>query len=609
MSKTAKLVLVAFCTASLGWSQQRDIATVLGYPETILFNGKIVTVDNSDFTRNLGSTAQAIAVRGDKILAVGSNAEVRALAGPQTKTFDLKGRTVLPGLIATHEHPADWAMISPTGYGRVVADNEIVSRYLTGTPREQAAVLRQTIQEAVSKARPGQWVRIYGTRGYFKEWAGELGREFPKVVSKSSLDTLAPNNPVIVRAGIGAIVNSLALKAVLPKLFYLSDEERAPIVELGVGGTDLQRYADADSLIEGDIPLLARIYKAELEYWASIGMTSFGSGAYSPAALRGFRYLDERGEFPIRTGWAYLGPDYSEGTLETLASLQGTGTDHMWLVGAWPVDNGGSCTTINARPEVKRREGCNFSPPGSQDYKENGYGLMYSLIKSGMRIATMHTGGDKDIDQYMDIIEKASAEAGITLDEIRAKRHAFDHMELAPRPDQYDRIKKLGMLASGTSTFLYSHTADIAKDYGEEYTAWVVPRRSLADNGIRNTFETDTPLGQHGGTIFEVAAYDLSRRDKYGTVHAPAERMDRERELKVLTTWGAYYLLREDQLGSLEPGKFADLIVLDRDYLTIPQEEVAKIQMLATMVGGKFVFAGSEFAGENGMTPVGYHQP
>jgi predicted amidohydrolase YtcJ len=607
-SRIILLVLILLFVMS-GTGRAIEPEDLVQYPEYILHNGKIVTVDNPDFTRDLGTIGQAIAVRGDKVLAVGSNDEIRALAGSETKSIDLKGRTVLPGLIATHEHPADWAFISPTGYGRVVTDDEIVSRYLEGTPREQAALLRETIEEAVSKAKPGQWVRIYGTRGYFKEWAGELGREFPKVVSKSYLDSVAPDNPVIVRAGTGAIINTLALQKVLPKLFYLSDRDRAPIAELGIGGTDLQRYVDADSLMQGNIPLLAKIYKAELEYWASIGMTAFGSAFYSPAALRGYRYLDDRGEIPMRTGWAYLGPDFSEGTLETLAALQGTGTDYMWLAGAWPVDNGGSCTTINSASEAKRRESCNFSPPGSQDYKETGYGLMYALIKSGMRIATMHTGGDKDIDQYMDIIEKASAEAGITLEEIRAKRHAFDHLSLAPRPDQYERIKKLGMITSGTSIFHYSHSADVAREYGEEYTAWVVPRKSLSDAGIYNSFETDTPLGQHGGTLFEVAAFDLHRRDKNGVVHAPAERIDRERELKVLTAWGAYYLLKEKELGSLEPGKFADLIVLDRDYLTIPEEEVSKIQVMATLLGGKFVYAGREFAAENGMSPVGYQKP
>ena len=221
----------------------------------------------------------------------------------------------------------------------------------------------------------------------------------------------------------------------------------------------------------------------------------------------------------------------------------------------------------------------------------------------------MHTGGDKDIDQFMDIIEDASKEAGFTPEEIRAKRHAFDHLGLAPRPEQYERIKRLGMITSGTSIFHYARSARVAEDYGEEYTNWVVPRKSLADAGIMNAFETDTPLSQHGGTLFDVAAYDLHRRDKNGKVHAPGERIERERELKVLTTWGAYYLLKEKVLGSIEPGKFGDLIVIDRDYLTVPQEEISEIEVLATMVGGKFVFAGRDFAAENGMNPVGYQKP
>jgi predicted amidohydrolase YtcJ len=562
-----------------------------------------VTVDNEDLTPEVGTIAEAIAVRQGKVLAVGTSKEMQALAGPQTKQIDLKGRTVLPGLIATHEHPADWAMISPVAFGKVVKDDsQIVARYLTGNPREQAERLPAAIKDAVSKAKPGQWVRIYGTRGYFKEWAGDLGNLFPKVVDKAALDALAPDNPVIVRAGTGAIVNTKALQAVLPKLYYFNDEDRKQLMEKGVGGTDLQRYVDADSLMEGKTDLLAAIYKAELEYWASIGMTAFGSAAYSPAALKAFRYLDDHGEFPIRTGWAYLGPEFTPSVLETLAPLVGTGTDHVWLVGAWPTDNGGSCTTITASPAVKSREGCNFEP-GSRGYKE-----MYNIIHSGLRVATMHSGGDKDIDYYMDIIEKASADAGFTLDEIRAKRHAFDHMALAPRPEQYDRIKKLGMLASGTSTFHYTHSDRVAKDYGEEYTNWVVPRKRLADAGIMNTFETDTPLSQHGGTIFEVAVYDLTRRSKTGQVHAAGQQLERGRLLKSMTTWGAFYLLKENVLGSLERGKFADLIVIDRDYLTVPDEQVGKIQVLGTMVGGKFIFLEKAFAGEHGMTPAGYQK-
>jgi predicted amidohydrolase YtcJ len=598
------IATLAFIAAAASTVGAQVPAALVSYPEVILYNGKIVTVDNDDFTANVGTIAQAIAVRQGKVLAVGANAEIRALAGPKTQQIDLKGRTVLPGLIATHEHPADWAMISPVGFGRVITDDSrIVARYLTGTPEEQLAKLKPAIVEAVSKAKPGQWIRIYHSRGYFKEWAGPVGNLFTKAVNRQALDQLSPNNPLIVRAGTGAIVNTLAMEAVLPKLDYFSEEDMKLLKESGAGGTDLQRYVDADSLMQGDTALLGAIYKSELEYWGSIGVTAFASAAYSPAALKAFRHLDDKGDFPLRTGWAYLGPDFSMSVLETLAPLVGTGTDHVWMVGAWPTDNGGSCTTIDAKPAVKSRERCNFEP-GSRGYQE-----MYNIIKSGLRVATMHTGGDKDIDYYMDIIEKASKDAGFTIEEIRAKRHAFDHMALAPRPDQYPRLKNLNMLASGTTTFLYNHADEVAAQYGEEYTNWVVPRRRLTDNGIRNTFETDTPLSQHGGTIFEVAVYDLTRKSKTGKVHAPGQRLDKGTLLKTLTTWGAYYLLKEDVIGSLEPGKFADLIIVDRDYLAIPDEEVGKIQILGTMVGGKFIFLERQFAAGYGMTPVGYQKP
>ena len=89
-----------------GWAQNADIAARLGaYPQTVVYNGKIVTMDDASFTSNVGTIVQAMAIRDDKILAMGTNADMRALAGPQTKQIDVKGRTILPSFILTHEHP------------------------------------------------------------------------------------------------------------------------------------------------------------------------------------------------------------------------------------------------------------------------------------------------------------------------------------------------------------------------------------------------------------------------------------------------------------------------------------------------------------------------
>ena len=110
MKRTAMLFGFLLC-GLLAQAQNANIAAILGYPQTILYNGKIVTMSDTTFTSNVGLTVQAMAIRDDKILAIGSTAEMRALAGPQTKQIDLKGRTVMPSFIMTHEPPTDWAFI------------------------------------------------------------------------------------------------------------------------------------------------------------------------------------------------------------------------------------------------------------------------------------------------------------------------------------------------------------------------------------------------------------------------------------------------------------------------------------------------------------------
>ncbi|HWP84568.1 MAG TPA: hypothetical protein VNN17_05225, partial [Terriglobia bacterium] len=112
-----------------GWAQQEgSVAAALGYPEMILHSGKIVTMDDTGFESRVGTIVEAMAVRGDRILARGTTAQMRALAGPQTRLIDLKGRTVLPAFIMTHEHPTDWAFIEPRAFRHVFPDDsEIVS--------------------------------------------------------------------------------------------------------------------------------------------------------------------------------------------------------------------------------------------------------------------------------------------------------------------------------------------------------------------------------------------------------------------------------------------------------------------------------------------------
>src|ERR1019366_7369025 len=142
----------------------------------------------------------------------------------------------------------------------------------------------------------------------------------------------------------------------------------------------------------------------------------------------------------------------------------------------------------------------------------------------------------------------------------------------------------------------------ILKDYGERGAMQVVPRKNLLLAGVMSTEEIDRPIGYTDLSYFSVIHSGMTRKDhKSGQIVAPSMVMDRESMLKVATIWGAYYGKVENKAGSLEPGKWADLIVLDRDYLTIPVDDIAKIRVLMTMTGGKIIHLVPSFAREIGM--------
>ncbi len=614
MKKAMTALLMLILGAAWGWAQQSDVNSLLGHPQMILHSGKIVSMDDDSFEARVGTITQAMAVRDGKILATGSNDVIRALAGPETQTIDLKGRTVLPSLILTHEHPTDWMFQEPRAITHVLPnDDMIIHRWLPSIPpKQQLARFETVMQEAVAKAKPGQWILLSFNWGPNYEWAIEMGTLFRDSIRKEYLDQLAPNNPVKVKNGfITSVVNQKAideLRLVHPTLSVMAGAgERGVEAFLKTGG-GFSRPMEPDVMFRGKTPVLANLLKAEMELWARYGITTFGSSPYAYHNFQALDYLDKKGEMPGRFAWGYTGPDWSTDILRYLAGMVGHGTDHLWLVGAWGA-TGSRCMSVPMKPEWEQMSKnftyggttqCNFAPgtPGRE--------LLERIIESGLRIATMHTGGDKDIDYYMDAIEAASRRAGFTLEQIRAKRHAFDHGEGAPRPNQIPRIKKLGMLVSEINTNVWEPhrgASVIAKQYGVEYTSWVVPRKSLTDAGVRTSFEIDRPMPQK---IFFFVLKGINRYHDFDKrVYGPDQRTDRIIQLKALTRWGAYYLLREDRLGTLEPGKFADFIVLDRDFLTVPEDQIPDIQVLMTSVGGKVVHLISSLAGEVGMEPVG----
>jgi len=131
------------------------------------------------------------------------------------------------------------------------------------------------------------------------------------------------------------------------------------------------------------------------------------------------------------------------------------------------------------------------------------------------------------------------------------------------------------------------------------------PRRNLLDAGVMGSVEMDRPMGYTNLTYFHSLYTGITRKDREGKVWAPRQAVSREVMLKSGTIWGAYYAMKEDKVGSLKAGKWADFIVLDRDYLTIPEDDILKIRVLMTMVGGKVRHLLPSFAREIGLQPAG----
>ncbi|MBI2821691.1 MAG: amidohydrolase family protein [Acidobacteria bacterium] len=592
--------------------------------DMILHNAKIVMVDDHGFSSRIGTVAQAMQVRDGKVVRLGSNEEIRASAGPGTQVIDLKGRTVLPGFILTHEHPWDWNPVEPPVVKGVLTDDIVVARFLEGSPEENLKAFPGVLAEAVSKAKPGQWIYIvltYGKQYEYGPWGtgrfGRMGLD-PKAfdpigqkrITREQLDAAAPNNPGVVRdVFVSMVVNQKAAEE-SRKVFPEPDVN--PVRETGPATSF--RWMFQDVVMKDHYPQLVELMRLGMEWWAGYGMTTFSSNAYGPSNVKVYDDLDRKGQMPIREMWTWnwrLDYFYSDPYfLTTLRAMTGRGSDYFWLGGGRIIE-GGRCTTAEPLPTSRlakmpelqslqeaRRSECAYAP-GTKYAK-----LLYDYIKAGGRFVNHHTIGDRDIDNILAIILRASRDAGMTDEEIRAKRHAFDHSAMAPRPDQVKVFQQLGIYASGTAWEIYDSPA-VMDVYGETVADWVVPRKRLVDSGIYNTLELDHALGSTDLTIFDGLYWTITRKGWDGKVYAPGQAVDRQIALKIATIWGAYYVERENVLGSLEPGKWADFMVLDKDYLTVPVEDIPRLRVLMTVVGGKTIHLVPSLAREIGLSPAG----
>ncbi len=582
-------IAVGFFLASAGAQIPSELIL---YPELVIHNGKVVTVDDNTFSTHPGTIVEALAARDGKILALGSNEQILALKGAETRVIDLQGRTVLPGIIDTHSHLQRYA-IDHFGW-RTIARQMI---RISAEPDETwADVKKKTlnrIKEEAASRDTGEWINLTFPRGGAVDEGGtrrdarqaNLRGLLP---SLAEVDEVAPNHPVYVQAGNSAITNSLAQKLI--REVWYGPEEPELLMENGVSSNTINRIMPTYFMIP-DIETLAEIYRQENVEWASFGITTWASSMRSLRVIAAYQLLDSRGHLGIRVAYAPAAGTPLQ-VLPQMLAVEDYGSDFLWPIGSSRRGSDGGYPSLYTSlqpplisPEIKERELVLMTPQRRISY----FQFIEDSVAAGQRFANTHTAGDQALELTLDAIERGSERAGFSLEQIREKRHVIDHCTMSPRPDQIPRLKKLGIMMSCSPKYIEGTSERVLREYGERYVSWITPAKSLIDGGVKPVLELDTHGVSEFGTVFHYIGL-LVTRDVEGRIFAGSQRVDRVQALKMSTTWAAEYVLREDVLGSLEKGKFADFIVLDQDYLDIPAGELGSIKPLLTVVGGKILY-------------------
>ena len=609
--KTLYAALVVFCLATMVQAQETlpNVPTELvRYPDIIVHNAKIVTVNDASLSNSTGRVVEALAIQGDRIQFIGSNTEVMRYAGPQTRKIDLKGRTVIPGLINTHSHMHDhflqhWVVTHPEEVEKVTRRFSVSGSNF----EELSRGIEIVIKEQMARPLPGQWAWIDLPSGGSAGTGIGVQYLIEEQMTRQKLDQLAPNLPVFILSHPKFLLNTAARDAFL-SIYEVPPTEENEQLAL-TQDTTINRSLVVDQYFAEHLDELADVLDDGLQRQVAMGFTTFSSHIVGLRIYDAYMKLVRAGRMPIRFGYAdrfcqQVEPDMT-GCFIRKGDIAGLGDKYFWNVGVTlgGIDAGPPqiCTTMEAPKEFKDQERCVLQPG-------NAYAkAIYAALRSRLRFVVNHDYGDKTMDYVMDIMEQIVQEnPGITMDYIRSLRLTGDHCGFYPRKAQIARMKDLGMMISCAPRMI-NRSAPWLKVYGDRYADRITPIKSMLDGGLMPTAEgefRDAIIGEIE-TVFAQYFPFISRKTDWDRAVAPEEAIDRGSLLKMATVWASYYVLKEKELGTLEPGKFADFLVLNKDYLTVPQEEIPTVFPLMTVVGGKTIVLREELAKEFGVSPVG----
>ena len=532
--------------------------------ETILFNGKIITVDQTF------SYQEALAIADGRIVDLGSDEDIERLAGPNTRRIDLGGKTVIPGLADNHLHSI--------GGGPGVD--------LSGTRNLEE--LLEAIALRVRQSGSGELVMTNSNwhEAQLKEQRLPLRRD---------LDRVAPHNPVVVvRGGHEYILNSAALdKWKITETTPVPEGGRISRYQNGELNGELVDAAKALVRLPETPPkdLQARI-QDQLEQYRklhAVGLTSVRHPGGSVAQYRLLEEIKRRGRLTMRVSFLIRLRGIDPGRVPSRVASWGVEPDEgdVWLrVGGVKLGVDGGFEGGWMREPYAEPWGQEGKFFGLQTVPQDAYiAVVKELGSLGWRVAT-HAVGDAAIDQVLAAYQAAHQERSI-----RGRRWAIEHAFL-PQPEHYAQMNRLGVVVSAQN-HLYLAGPVLQQYWGKERAHWVVPMRSYLDHSVPVSVGTDSPVVPYAplGVIYHF----VTRQTISGGVFGEGQRISREEALRLITIGNAYLTFEEDIKGSLEPGKVADLVVLSGDIMTCPEEEIPGLTVLMTMVDGKVVFQHPDF--------------
>jgi len=525
--------------------------------DLVLTNGKIITVDER-FT-----IGQAVAIAGDRIVAVGSNDEINRLAGPAARRIDLRGRSVVPGLIDNHLH-------------LLRAGNTWLQELRwDGVESRKKAI--DMLKARAKAAGPGGWVFNIGG------WAHQQFADDPRPFTREELDQVAPDNPVGLQESYYQVfLNSKALSA-----FGIEPGKPDP-ADFVKGSIQRDASGKPTGVIKGDIaatrPFAARMPKLpadQLEASTTAlvrdmnrgGLTSVGVPGCNADVLEIFQKWKTAGRTPVRIfcigGAAAGNPEGVDRSVLQVATMK-------LFQGDSEIDNvyfGESVYTPLHDPMFALKS--NPTPDQLAQWRK----LATAIAKAGLPLH-VHAELHDTIDAFLDQIEAINKEYPI-----KNHRWALAHINQI-NPSQLERMKKLGMYAA-VHPWAVINGAIMHEGFGDGAYD-MPPLAAMQDSGIMWGLGTDGTAANQ--TLPFVTLYFAVTGKMAGGMKVIRQTVSREDALIAHTRRNAFFVFQENNLGAIQPGKLADLLVLDRDYLTVPADQIKDIRPVMTMVGGRIVY-------------------